>query len=63
MNLSEKDMTSYESIKIKMLIAFSVYVFDMMSDSMYGDYEVCGTDKDGRDISIKVTIDKEGDTK
>ena len=58
MNLSEKDMTSYESMKIKMLIAFGVDVFDMMSDSLYGDYEVCGTDKNGRDITIKVTIDR-----
>ena len=41
-----------------MLIAYGVDVFDMISDSMYGDYEVSGDDKDGRHITIKVTIEK-----
>ncbi|MBO5921570.1 MAG: hypothetical protein J6Q48_04205 [Bacteroidaceae bacterium] len=57
-DLSEKELTPYENFQITMLISYALTVFDMESDSLYGDYEVCGDDKDGRHISIKVTIDK-----
>lgn len=58
MTLSEKELSPYENLQLNMLIAYGVDVFDMISDSMYGDYEVSGDDKDGRHITIKVTIEK-----
>lgn len=58
MTLSERELSPYENLQLNMLLAYGVDVFDMMSDSMYGDYEVSGNDKDGRYITIKVSIDR-----
>lgn len=45
---------------IKLLVAVATDIFDTISDTMYGDYEVGATDSNNREITIKVTI-KEGE--
>ena len=56
--LNEKQLSPYENLQLNMLLAYAVDVFEMMSDSLYGDYEVTGDDKEGRHITVKVVIEK-----
>ena len=55
---NENQLSAYESLKLNMLLSYAVDVFDMMSDSECGDYEAAGDDREGRHITVKVTIDR-----
>lgn len=57
--LKENQLTSYENMNLNLLLSIAADIFDMFSDSMYGGYEACGNDKEGRHITIKVVIENE----
>lgn len=57
--LKENQLTSYEDFVINMLLATAADVFDTFSNSMYGEYEVTGIDKNNRKFTVKVVIENE----
>lgn len=59
MKLNENQLSPYEDLQLNMLLACAADVFDMFSDSMYGEYEVTGNDKDNRKITVKVVVENE----
>ena len=57
--LKEEQFTPYENLQLNMLLAYAADVFDMMSDSMYGEYELSGYDNHNRKLTVKVVIENE----
>ena len=57
--LNENQLTAYEDLKLNMLLAYAADVFDVFSDSVYGEYEVTGIDKNNRKLTVKVVIESE----
>jgi hypothetical protein len=56
---NEKQLSPYENLKLNMLLATAADVFDIFSDSMYGEYEVVGNDKNNRKFTVKVVVENE----
>lgn len=56
---NEKQLTAYENLQLNMLLASAADVFDIFSDSMYGEYEVVGFDKNKRKFTVKVVVENE----
>ena len=57
--IKENQMTAYENMRLNMLLSLAAEVFDLFSDSLYGDYEASGDDIEGRHITVKVVVENE----
>lgn len=56
---NEKQLSPYENLQLNMLLAYAADIFDIFSDSMYGEYEVVGNDKNNRKFTVKVVVESE----
>ena len=56
---NEKQLSAYENLQLNMLLASAADVFDIFSESMYGEYEVVGFDKNNRKFTVKVFVENE----